>query len=45
MADFAQEGGHWYKPDGSAFYTIVGANGKERAVTLRDAGKWARTPA
>ncbi len=39
MADFATEAGHWYKPDGSAFYTIVGANGIERPVTLRDARK------
>lgn len=39
MADFASEGGHWYLPDGSAFYTCKGANGAERAVTLRDARK------
>ncbi len=39
MSDFATQGGHWYKPDGSPFYTMVGANGKERAVTLRDARK------
>ncbi len=37
MADFASEGGHYYMPDGSPFYTIVGKNGKERPVTLRDA--------
>ena len=39
MADFAQESGHWYMPDGSPYYTVKGANGKERAVTLRDARK------
>ena len=37
MSDFAQEGGHWYLPDGEPFYTIVGKNGIERPVTLRDA--------
>lgn len=31
---------HWYKKeDGSPFYTIIGTNGKERNVTLRDARK------
>ena len=35
--DFAKQGGHWYLADGSPFYTIVGKNGKTRAVTLRDA--------
>ena len=44
MADFAQESGHWYMPDGSPFYTITGANGKERAVTLRDARKVGALP-
>ncbi len=32
-------GEHWYLSDGSPFYSIIGANGKERAVTLRDARK------
>ena len=36
--DFAKQGGgHWYLKDGTPFYTIVGKNGKQRAVTLRDA--------
>ena len=39
MTDFAQESGHWYRPDGAPAYSMVGANGKERAVTLRDARK------
>ncbi len=39
MADFATAGGHWYAFDGSPQYTIVGANGKERPTTLRDARK------
>lgn len=30
---------HWYKTDGSPFYTMAGTNGKERSVTLRDAKK------
>ena len=39
MADFASEGGHWYLPDGTPYYTVIGANGKERPATLRDARK------
>src|SRR3990172_3111757 len=35
--NFASESGHWYLPDGTPFYTIVGKNGVERPVTLRDA--------
>jgi hypothetical protein len=35
---FASEAGHWYlQPCGTPFYTIIGKNGKERNVTLRDA--------
>lgn len=34
---FASESGHWYAPDGSARYTVIGKNGKERNTTLRDA--------
>jgi hypothetical protein len=37
MGDFATAGGHWYLPNGEPFYTIVGRNGNERPVTLRDA--------
>ena len=37
MADFASEGGHYYMPNGDPFYTLIGKNGKERNVTLRDA--------
>ena len=39
MADFASESGHWYAKDGSPAYTMKGANGQDRAVTLRDARK------
>ena len=35
--NFASESGHWYLPDGTPFYTIIGKNGVERPVTLRDA--------
>lgn len=33
------ESGHWYTRDGQPAYTVIGANGKERATTLRDARK------
>ncbi len=32
-------GQHWYQQDGSPLYTVIGANGKERDTTLRDARK------
>lgn len=35
--EFATEAGHWYRPDGSAAYTVTGKNGRERNTTLRDA--------
>jgi hypothetical protein len=35
--DFATQAGHWYELDGTPRYTIIGANGKERPTTLRDA--------
>ena len=37
MTDFANEGGHFYKYDGTPFYTMIGKNGKERPVTVTDA--------
>lgn len=40
----AAEGGHWYGRDGSCVYEIRGANGKMRAVTLRDARKLGLVP-
>jgi hypothetical protein len=36
---YASDSGHWYSADGSPMYEIVGANGKLRATTLRDARK------
>lgn len=35
----ASESGHWYQRDGTPAYTLIGANGKERNTTLRDARK------
>lgn len=43
-SDFAAESGHWYLPDGAPFYSLTGANGKERPVTLRDARKMGAYP-
>ena len=38
--DYASESGHWYMPvTGEPAYEIVGANGKTRSTTLRDAKK------
>jgi hypothetical protein len=31
------ESGHWYAPDGSPAYRIIGKNGKERNTTVKDA--------
>ena len=36
---FTSESGHWYTQEGEPMYTIIGANGKERNTTLRDAKK------
>lgn len=35
---------HWYTKDGKPAYTIIGANGVERDVTLRDARKFHHVP-
>ncbi len=35
--NYKSEAGHWYDQDGTPMYTIIGANGKERNTTLRDA--------
>lgn len=43
-ADFATSGGHWYALDGTPRYTIIGANGKERPTTIRDARKLGLVP-
>ena len=34
-----KESTHWYDAEGKPAYTVVGANGNERSVTLRDARK------
>ena len=40
----ASEQTHWYSKTGEAKYTIIGANGKERNTTLRDARKFGYLP-
>jgi hypothetical protein len=44
LTSYAAESGHWYNRDGSTAYRIVGANGKERATTIRDARKHGLVP-
>lgn len=39
ISSFTSEAGHWYTRDGEPAYTTVGANGKTRNTTLRDARK------
>lgn len=40
MSGFSREsGGHWYTVTGQACHTVIGANGKQRHTTLRDARK------
>jgi len=41
---YKKESGHWYAKDGEPKYTIIGANGKERNTTLRDAKKEGYVP-
>jgi len=41
---FKSESGHWYTQEGEPMYTIIGANGKERNTTLRDAKKEGLVP-
>ena len=42
--NIATSAGHWYGKDGTPCYTIIGANGKERNTTLRDARKHGYMP-
>ena len=39
-----KESTHWYDQKGLPAYTVIGANGKERATTLRDARKEGYVP-
>lgn len=41
---FATQSGHFYKPDGTPAYEVIGANGKQRATTIRDARKLGLLP-
>jgi hypothetical protein len=40
----AAESNHWYAKDGKPAYSVMGANGKERSTTLRDARKMNLVP-
>jgi hypothetical protein len=40
----AAESNHWYHRSGSPAYSVIGANGKERPTTLRDARKMSLVP-
>lgn len=40
----AAESNHWYSRNGEPAYTVIGANGKERSTTLRDARKMNLVP-
>tara|TARA_R100001510_G_C7621512_1_gene182326 strand:+ start:293 stop:1048 length:756 start_codon:yes stop_codon:yes gene_type:complete len=42
--DYKSEAGHWYDQEGKPVYTIIGANGKERNTTLRDAKREGYVP-
>jgi len=44
IKDQSSEQGHWYDKDGSPAYQIIGANGKQRNTTLRDAKKLGLLP-
>ena len=40
----SSDGSHWYDQEGKSKYTIIGANGKKRNTTLRDARKYKYVP-
>jgi hypothetical protein len=44
LSNMPSQSGHWYSPKGEPAYTTIGANGKERATTLRDARKEGYVP-
>ena len=44
IKDSQSESGHWYDESGNCAYEIIGANGKQRATTLRDAKKLGLLP-
>lgn len=45
MADYASEGGHFYLPNGSPYYTVISkSTGQERPATIRDARKVGALP-
>jgi hypothetical protein len=44
MADYAKEGGHFYKRNGEPAYTYLNAKGEEKNTTLREARKFGWYP-
>ena len=44
IKDQTSESGHWYDDQGNPAYEIIGANGKQRNTTLRDAKKLGLLP-
>lgn len=45
MSEFASEGGHWYRKDGTPAYTVIATgSGAPRPTTLRDAKKFGLVP-
>jgi len=44
IVSYESNSGHWYKANGEPFYTIIGANGKERATRVTDARKLGLLP-
>ena len=44
IKDSQSESGHWYDKNGNPAYEIIGANGKQRNTTLRDAKKLGLLP-
>lgn len=44
IKDHVKESSHWYDRAGKPCYTVIGKNGKERNVTLRDARKLGLVP-
>lgn len=44
VSAFTAESGHWYTRNGEPAYSVIGANGKERSTTLRDARKMNLVP-
>jgi hypothetical protein len=44
VKEHQSESGHWYLPNGSPAYRVVGKNGKERNTTVKDAREFGLLP-